>query len=707
MKLREGKVLQFDLESNGLLRHQLRPGETPVSLVHVLVVKDYNTKQRWVFRKNKREDTIQAGVDLLATADFLVGHNIIGYDVPVLEHLYGFKFPMENCVDTMVLSRLMYANMFDKDMPLVKKGILPGKLMGSHSLESWGYRTGTMKDEYQGDPSISDPKERYERRWESWNQTMEDYCVQDVEATEAILDKLMNDEHYFPGDSGMWIGGIMAVWIEHKIKVIMCKQERNGMPFDEKGAASLYAELAGKRQGLHDKLVKTFGTWYQPKGGKEVFKHPRTGMPLSKYPLVTYPKTGDLFLKDGKTFAKTLYYKDRPYTPVEHVQFNPGSRDHIGKVLQEAGWMPEEFTATGKPVVDEETLADAAKWIKDQKKKEAVELIAEYMLIVKRLGQLSEGKQAWLTYSDEGRIYGSINPNGAVTGRATHSNPNLAQVPSAGALYGEQCRALFGAKWFRKVWPEAIQVGTDQSGIELRCLSHFMARFDGGEYGRELINGDAHWKNTMAFGLVPQGTLRDKLNKMHDEMRGFAKTIVYAMLYGSGAAALGAKMGEGPERGKLLKKNFMEATPALKALVDSLQAALVASAKWVNGKQEVKWRRKFIRGLDGRKIHIRSPHSALNSLLQSAGAVAAKLWIIRMMDKLDAIGLKHGDGKDDDYMLCAWVHDEVQLVCRNPEVAAKVSTASLEAMEQVGEELGFKCPLAAEAKTGDTWLECH
>lgn len=707
MKLREGKVLLFDLESNGLLRHQLRPGETPVSLVHVLVVKDYNTKQRWVFRKNKREDTIPEGIAMLKSADWLAGHNIIGYDVPVLEHLYGLTFPKDKLVDTIVMSRLMYANMFDTDMVLVKKGILPGKLMGSHSLESWGYRTGTMKDEYGGDPAIEDPKERYERRWECWNQSMEDYCVQDVEATEAILDKCLNDAYYFPDVGGGWIGGIPAIWVEHRIKVIMTKQEMNGIPFDEAGAAKLYAELSGRRQALLDKLVKTFGSWWAPKGGTSPFLHPRTGMPLKKYPLVKYPKTGGLFLKDGKTLSKTPYFEGRPFTPIEHVQFNPGSRDHIGKVLQDSGWIPTEFTATGKPVVDEETLQGAAKWIKDPQKKAAVELIAEYMLVAKRLGQLSEGKQAWMSYSMDGMIYGSINPNGAVTGRATHSNPNLAQVPSSGAMYGEQCRALFGAAWFRKVWPEAIQVGTDQSGIELRCLSHFMARFDGGAYGEELVNGDAHWKNTIAFGLVPAGTLRDKMNKMHDEMRGFAKTIVYAMLYGSGAAPLGALVGEGAERGKLLKKNFMEATPALKALVDSLTEALVASAQWVNGKQEVKWRRKFIKGLDGRKVHIRSPHSALNALLQSAGAVCAKYWIITLIDKLDAMGLKHGTAKDDDYMLCAWVHDEVQIVCRNREIAEKVSAASLEAMPEVGVLLNFKCPLAAEAKIGDTWKDCH
>lgn len=704
MKLRPLKVRIMDIEANGLLPHQIAPGETSVSRVHCLVVHDIEANWYRSFRNNGREDNIREGIKLLEEADLVIAHNGISYDFPVLEKLYGFKIAKEKVFDTLVMSRLVYSNLADLDVVAMKRGKLPGRLFKSHSLEAWGYRTGVFKDEYDGDPAITDEVERKARKWEYWNQAMEDYCVIDVKATRAFFDLLMTQEHYFKGSEE---DPIFAVKLEHQMAWCMTKMERNGFPFDERGAGLLYSKLAAKRQGLLDRLVSTFGSWWQAKGGTSPFLHPRTGMPLKKYPLVKYPKTGALFLKDGKTLAKTLYFQGAPYTPIELIQFNPGSRDHIAKVLQENGWVPTEFTETGKPVVDEETLKDVR--VEDPKKQAAIDLIAEYMLVTKRIGQLAEGNNAWLklVHSD-GLIHGSINPNGAVTGRATHSFPNIAQVPSGTAPYGPECRALFGAKHWRNVWPQAIQVGTDASGLELRCLGHFMARYDNGEYIDVLLNGDIHWKNVLALGLVPKGTAREKDNNKHDEYRSNAKTFIYAFLYGAGDAKIGEIVGGGKEAGKKLKTSFMEATPAIADLREAIESTLVASSQWTQEGQKIKWKRRYLIGLDGRRLHVRSPHSALNVLLQSAGALACKLWVVKMIDILENDhGLKQGNTKDDDFMLCAWVHDEVQLVCKNREIAEKVAAASAEAMKYAGEFFKFRCPLETEAKIGDTWLECH
>lgn len=704
MKLRPLKVRFFDIEANGLLPHQIAPGATSVSRVHCLVVHDLEANWYRSFRNNGKEDNIREGLKLLEEADLIVGHNVISYDIPALALLYGFTVPKERVFDTLVMSRLVYSNLADLDVVTMKRGKLPGRLFKSHSLEAWGYRTGVMKDEYAGDTAIEDPVEREARKWEYWNQAMEDYCVIDVKATRAFFDLLMTQEHYFKGEDE---DAIFAVKLEHQMAWCMTKMERNGFPFDERGAGKLYSTLAAKRQELLDRLVKTFGSWWQAKGGTSPFLHPRTGMPLKKYPLVKYPKTGSLFLKDGKKLAKTPYFKGAPYTPIELIQFNPGSRDHIAKVLQENGWVPTEFTETGKPVVDEETLKDVK--VNDPKKQAAIDLIAEYMLITKRIGQLGEGNNAWLklVHSD-GLIHGSINPNGAVTGRATHSYPNIAQVPSGTAPYGPECRALFGAKHWRHVWPEAIQVGTDASGLELRCLGHFMARYDNGEYIDVLLNGDIHWKNVLALGLVPKGTQREKDNHEHDAYRSNAKTFIYAFLYGAGDGKIGEIVGGGKEEGKKLKNSFMEATPAIADLREAIESTLVASAQWTPEGQKIKWKRRYLIGLDGRKLHVRSPHSALNTLLQSAGALACKLWVVKMIDILEnEEGLKQGNTKSDDFMLCAWVHDEVQLVCKNREIADKVAKASAAAMKYAGEFFKFRCPLETEAKIGDTWLECH
>ena len=703
MKQRPLNVRFFDLETNGLLPHQTRPGSESLDRVHCLVVHDMEAGWYRRFRKNTQEDSIKEGLKLLEEADLIIGHNIISFDIPALAHLYGFSFPREKVLDTLVMSRLIYSNIKDLDVAAMKRGKIPGRLFGSQSLEAWGYRTGVMKDEYDGDPAIGCEKLRKELKWAKWNQAMDDYCVIDVKATRALFDLLVSDQHYFKEG----LEGIEAVKLEHRISWVMTQQERNGFPFDEKGASALYVELAAKRQELLEKLVKTFGSWWAPKGGTSPFLHPKTGMPLSKYAMVKYPKKGSMFNKDGKTLSKTPYFEGRPYTPIELIQFNPGSRDHIAKVLQDNGWVPTEFTETGKPVVDEETMGSAR--VDDPKKQAAIDLIAEYMLVVKRVGQLAEGDKSWLSLvHKDGRLHGSINPNGAITGRATHSFPNIAQVPSGGALYGPQCRALFGAKHWRHVWPEAVQVGTDASGLELRCLGHFMARFDDGKYIDVLLNGDIHWLNVQSLGLVPPGTPRDKKSHEHDGFRNNAKTFIYAFLYGAGDAKIGEITNGGKDEGKRLKSNFMAATPAIADLRESIEHALVESAKWVAGKQQVKWKRKWLRGLDGRKLHVRSPHSALNTLLQSAGALACKLWAVETIRILEEVhGLKQGAEKDCDFMLCAWVHDELQLIAKNREIAKLIEQASAEAMKFAGEFFQFRCPLETEAKVGDSWLECH
>ena len=182
------------------------------------------------------------------------------------------------------------------------------------------------------------------------------------------------------------------------------------------------------------------------------------------------------------------YIAGAPLTVIEKIEFNPGSRAHIAKVLMDRGWVPQEFTDTNQPKVDESVL-------KDVKDIPEVPLILEYLVVEKRIGQLAEGKNAWLKLEKNGVIHGRVNPNGAVTGRATHSTPNIAQVPAVGAPYGEECRELFGPP---SGW---LQVGVDASGLELRCLANRMHPFDEGEYATEILSGDIHTKNQMAAGL--------------------------------------------------------------------------------------------------------------------------------------------------------------------------------------------------------------
>ncbi|QJD54616.1 putative DNA polymerase [Pseudomonas phage MR1] len=704
-------MLISDIETNGLL-------ET-VSRFHCATIQDYFTGQYVRYDESTFKQYIEALEAEAAKPDgLIVGHNFIKYDIPALDKLKRLYFgkrlniPRKKVLDTLVLVRLVYSNIRDRDAGLLRSGILPGKMFGSHALEAWGYRLGEMKGEYKHDfmKMLDDQGLPYTPglEWAECSQAMEDYCEQDVRVTSKLLRKILDDGHYFVQGEG-----IEAVRMEHAAAWTLAQMERNGFPFDMDGAERLFSELAGRRQDMLVELIETFGSWWVAKGGTEMFKHPVTGVALEKYPRVKYPKVGDVFTKAGK-LDKRETMAGAPYTPIEQVTFNPGSRQHIIKVLQDAGWVPLEFTDNGSPIVNDETL----QYIKvtDDRKMHCIGLIRDYLMIQKRIGMLAEGDNAWMKMvKEDGAIHGNINPNGAGTGRATHSYPNMGQVPSSSSTYGPQCRELFGAIHAkkRKGWEKVRQVGTDAAGLELRCLGHYGAPFDEGRYAETVLNGDIHWVNGRAAGIV-KFEIRDKHNEEHEAQRGVAKTFIYAFLYGAGDELVGAFVGGGKKEGKALKKAFMENTPAISGLQGAIADQLITEQKWNQATKrfDIKWKRRWLKGLDGRKIHVRSPHSALNFLLQSAGAIVCKKWVVEVERVLmEEHGLHHGwyddEGNPGDFCFMAWVHDELQIAARTPEIAEIVAKVSQDAIRSVGESFNFRCQLDTDFKIGDTWRDCH
>ncbi len=704
-------MLISDIETNGLYE--------AVTRFHCATIQDYFTGQYTRYDESTFKEYIKALEAEAAKPDgVIVGHNFIKYDIPVLDKLKRLYFgkrlniPRKKVIDTLVLTRLVYSNIRDRDAGLLRSGILPGKFFGLHSLEAWGYRLGEMKGEYKDDfkKTLSDQGIPYEdgMEWLECSQAMEDYCEQDVRVTSKLLRKILDDRHYF--QDGV---PIEAIRMEHDAAWSLAQMERNGFPFDMDGAERLFAELAGLRQDMLVELIETFGSWWIAKGGTSQFLHPATGKVLDQYPRVKYPKVGSVFTKAGK-LDKRETMEGAPYTPIESVTFNPGSRAHIIKVLTDAGWTPLELTDTGAAKVDDEQLALIK--VDDPQKQRCIELIRKYLMIQKRIGMLAEGDNAWMKMvRDDGAIHGNINPNGAGTGRATHSYPNMGQVPSSSSEYGPHCRALFGAVYAkkRKGWEKVRQVGVDASGLELRCLGHYGAPFDEGQYAETVLNGDIHWVNGKAAGII-KFDIRDKHNEDHEKARGIAKTFIYAFLYGAGDALVGAFVGGGPKEGKALKKSFMENTPAISGLQGAIQDQLISEQKWNQATKrfDIKWKRRWLKGLDGRQIHVRSPHSALNFLLQSSGAIICKKWVVEVERALmEDHGLYHGwyddDGNPGDFCFMAWVHDELQIAASTPEIAEIVAKVSQDAIRSVGESFNFRCQLDTDFKIGDTWRDCH
>jgi len=329
--------------------------------------------------------------------------------------------------------------------------------------------------------------------------------------------------------------------------------------------------------------------------------------------------------------------------------FNPGSRQQIAERLQEKGWKPKKRTEKGSVIVDEEVLASL-----DYPEAKA---LAEYMMLQKRIAQIT----SWLdAVGSDGRVHGRVITNGAITGRMTHMSPNMAQVPNSGSPYGHECRDLWTVEKGYKL------VGIDASGLELRMLAHYM---NDDAYTNEVVSGDIHTANQNAAGL---------------QTRNQAKTFIYGFLYGAGSAKIGQIVGGSAKEGQRLIDSFLQNTPNLKRLREKV-ARIYAKKGW-------------LQGLDGRKLLVRAEHSALNTLLQGAGAIVMKQAVVILHKKLRKSKI--------DFKMVANVHDEWQIEVEEQR-AEEAGILGKEAIKEAGIMLNMRCPLDGEYKVGNSWKETH
>jgi len=538
---------------------------------------------------------IDEGIKFLQEADTLIGHNIIGYDIPVLEKLYDVKF---NCKveDTLVMSRLFN--------PVRENG---------HALKAWGWRVGMLKQEQPED-------------FDSYTPEMLEYCIQDVKLNEAVYKFLIKEGNLFSQKS---------IDLEHQVANIIKDQEKTGFFFNTQKAMELLAELKTKQLEVEDEVHNTF----KPKlvDDKLVTPYVKKDGELSKRGLTD---------EEYDNCIKTQNVE--PFMRQKLVDFNLGSRKQIGEYLIDFGWKPVKFTPTGQPIVDEGTLKKI-EHIREAK------LIADFLLYQKRIAQVT----SWIDELKDDRVHGSVIPNGTITGRMTHRNPNMAQVPNAGSPYGKECRSCWTVPKGYKL------VGIDASSLELRMLAHYM---DDSDYIEEVINGDIHTTNQKLAGL-----------KTRDQ----AKTFIYALVYGAGDAKIGSVAGGGIKKGKELKQTFFKNLPSLKDLKEKVQKAS---------------NRGFLKGLDGRKIYVRSQHAALNTLLQGGGAIVMKkaMCILQELINLNTLDAK----------FVANIHDEWQIQVKESQ-ADFVGRLGVESIEKASEYFNMRCPLTGEYKIGENWYETH
>jgi len=456
-------------------------------------------------------------------------------------------------------------------------------------------------------------------------------CEQDVNVTTKLF-KLIQEQNYKAS----------ALHLEHRFAQSIERQIRSGFQFDMDKCIDLVDELRAKQKELEVHL-------------KEIF-------PPIKHEEIFIPKVNN---------SKAGYVKGQPFTKVRYEEFNPGSRQQIvDRLKSKYGWVPEKRTDKGNAVLDDDVL--------EKLSYPEAKPLAEYMLIAKRLGQIADGKNAWIKlYNNEtGCIHGDVVTNGCITGRCAHRYPNMAQVPAGYSPYGKECRSLFQP-------PDGyLLLGVDAKALELRCLAGYLALWDKGSYAALVTDEsvDIHTYNQEQFGVAT---------------RDISKRLLYGMLYGCGAAKAGTIINPLEKDEDVLRStggeainNFLNGVPALRKLKQQIEKSI--------------FERNYLIGLDRRKLHCRSAFKGLNVLLQSAGAIIMKQVVIELHQALDDLGLTYGF----DWVQCAMIHDELQLAVQ-PEHLEVVQATALECFPKAQQFFNFQCEIAGDARVGCSWSETH
>ena len=414
-------------------------------------------------------------------------------------------------------------------------------------------------------------------------------------------------------------------WIalEHEVAQLLTKQQQHGWYFDERAAWELASSLRKELEETRKLLLK---------------RHPFVAG------AVFTPK------RDNRTLG---YVADAPFTRLKEL--NTSSRVHIAWILKTFhNWNPTQKTTTGKAIIDEVILTDIGT--------PTALAFQKILTITKMLGMISQGENAWLKLcTTANRIHHSCLTNTS-TYRCSHRNPNLAQTPS-----DRRFRELFTAT------PGKVMVGADLSGIELRMLSHYLSRHDGGRYVDILLNGDIHQVNADKIGVT----------------RSQVKTISYAFLYGAGNMKLGHSYDKqlsedkAKAKGEEIREAYIAAIPGLAELLTGVRQRAQDG---------------YLKAIDGRKVYLTSTHCALNYLLQSSSAVLAKRWMIINQNTINSTELCATQ--------LAFIHDELQFECQ-PEHSNDLSTSLVYAAAAAGEYYKLRCPIAAEAVIGQTWADTH
>lgn len=623
----------IDIEANGLV---------DPDKIWVIFCKDIDTGEYHVFRPETVTSDRERAVAFLRSCSLLIGHNLVGYDAPVLERILGLKLDIEKQLDTLILSKLI-------DYP-----------RSGHSVEDYGVEFGIEKIQFND--------------FSKYSNDMETYCIRDVDITHRIYSKyrayINKPEHR------------RSIELEHRFQLVCNQLHQDGFAFNTKKATELLGKVTAELEVLDKDILEAF----QPR-----LKLIREVTPkATKYGTISLSSIPRNLREHISDFSI-----DAPFSYCVLQTFNPSSHSQIIKVLNESGWRPVDKTKTHI-----ETEREFNK-LKNRKRTQEVDLTLRELysklqslqktgwkvneanldtlpssapigarLLARRI--LLEARRRTLTewldlVSESGRIHGKFYGIGAWTHRMAHQNPNTANIPNefdtAGKKkpYGKELRALWMAPKNR------LLVGVDAEGIQLRIFAHYI---NDPEFTQSLVEGKKDDK-------TDPHSLNQRILGHHCRSRAAAKRFIYALLLGAGIGKLA----------EILGCSTSEAQEALDRLLQRYTG-------WALLKENVfpkDARRGWFQGLDGRRVRIPGDsegsrrHLAMSGYLQNGEAVVMKSATLKWVNQLQAY----------DARLVNFVHDEWQTECpNNMEVALDIARMQADSLRQVGEELLLKCPLA-------------
>jgi len=636
----------FDIEGDNLRHIRVKNGEVlpRVSRVHLLCMQDMATGEVFTYRQNKEMNNIAEGWARLCKADVVIGHNIIDYDIPVMREFYGGDVTGK-VVDTLVCARMLWPD--PTNHPYSGNGLLSlSKACGSKNVKM-GYDGG----------------------FDEWSQAMEDYCVGDVRANRDVYRWMLPKLRPFAS----------ALRLEHRVADIISDQCTRGVCIDMPRAREFLQYLDVQVAKIGDELDVMFPPitttvelpkkcwWLDPEEDK-LYATKKEAVKDVAARLVTGPK---------RTKEVVTY-------------FNPGSGKMVAeRLFEKYGWRPG-VTKEGNVSVTEKSLLSSGY--------PEAHAVARYKMAKKRSSQLSD----WLLRAEQdplpdgvhGVLYPHINPHATPTGRMSHSQPNQTACPRVLSDDGGPIKGYMG-RWgyeMRSMWrprPGMVMVGGDASGSDLRSLACYLAKWDGGAYIRNILEGDIHSTNRIAGEL---------------DTRPQSKEVSFAFFYGSGNEKLGdtiihhssltpemRKKYEGvvmADVGAKYKSAFKRKTKGLTQLLDWCKSQALQFG--------------YMKLPDGRHAPVRKTYAALNTLVQGTAGIVMKLALVLLHDDLIRRGLK----KNVDFAFLLNAHDEMQLETK-PQIAELVGKQLVASILDAGVRLGLKCPMDGEYKIGSSWAETH